>query len=154
MPRPAEDLTQAYSLRGPRLMLRPTEISDSCLFPLTSQTNNWTHRGPTFSTVQDSCLDLQRSLVPATPCEVPDLLTHLQWSWFQPSFSKVLDSFPDPLGSWLRSTHLKVTDSHPDPQQSLAMDHSLSGCSPVPVPLEFAISGPLWPRMPSQSCLQ
>ena len=46
MPRPTEDLPQAYSFRDPRLMVGPTEFSGSCLFPLTSQTNAQTHRGP------------------------------------------------------------------------------------------------------------
>ena len=42
----AEDLAQAYSLRGPRLMPRPTEFSGSCLLPQRSQTHTQTHRGP------------------------------------------------------------------------------------------------------------
>ena len=46
VPRTTEDLAQAYSLRGPRLKLRPAKVSSSCLFPLMSQTNVWTHRGP------------------------------------------------------------------------------------------------------------
>ena len=35
----------AYSLRGPRLMLRPAKILGYCLF-LMSQTNDQTHIGP------------------------------------------------------------------------------------------------------------
>ena len=46
VPRPAEDLPQAYSLRGPRLMPRPIEVSDSCLLPWRSHTHTWTHKGP------------------------------------------------------------------------------------------------------------
>ena len=41
-PRPIECLAQTYSLRGPRLMLKPTEVSGSCLFPLMYQSNDWT----------------------------------------------------------------------------------------------------------------
>ena len=46
VPRPAEDLAHAYSLRSFRITIRPAEVSGSCLFPLTSQTNAQTHRGP------------------------------------------------------------------------------------------------------------
>ena len=44
--KPAEDPAQTYTLRGPKFRLGPAEVSSSCLFPLMSQTNTWTHRCP------------------------------------------------------------------------------------------------------------
>ena len=41
----------------------------------------------------------------------------------------------------------------PGQQQSLALTYSLSSCSPLPSPMEFAVSGLLWPRLLAQSCL-
>ena len=132
-------LALVYSLGVPRLCCAQTQSGRcSSLLPLRSQTHVWSCRDiwflPTPSAVPDSCLDPQES-------------------WLRPSSSEVIDSCPDPQGSWLRSTPLKVPDSCPDPQQSLALAHSLSGYSPVPVPVEFAVSGLLWPRLLAQSCL-
>lgn len=43
-PKPAEELAQAYSFNGPRLMLGLIEVSSFCLFALMSQNNAWNHR--------------------------------------------------------------------------------------------------------------
>ena len=119
------------------------------------QTSSQTHGGP------GSGLLLLRSQTHAwssrdlwflpTPSEVPDSCPDWQRSWLRPSSWEVLDSRPDPQGSWLRSTPLKVPDSCLDPQWSLALAHSLSGYSPVPVPVEFAVSCLLWTRSLAQS---
>ena len=48
---------------------------------------------------------------------------------------------------WLRFTSSEVPDSFLDPQMSLTLAHSLRGCSPVPAPVEFTVSGLLQPRL-------
>ena len=70
---------QAYSLRGPRLLLRPAKILGFCLFPLMSQTNVRTQRGPgsgllplRSQTYAWACQDLWFLPIPS---EVPGSLT-------------------------------------------------------------------------------
>ena len=76
------------------------EVSGSCLFPLTLQTNAQANKGP--GTV----------LLPVRT--QTQTWTHKDL-WFLPTPSEVGYSSPDLQVSWLRPSSLEVLEKHPDP---------------------------------------
>ena len=101
--------------------------------------------------IPDSCLDPQRSLVPANSHRSSILTPGPAEVLAQDTPSKVPDSQLDLQKSWLRPSSLEGPDSCMDPQSSLVPAQFLCSCFTVPAPAEFTVSCLLWHSPLAQS---
>ena len=86
-----------------------------------------------------------------TPMEVPHTCLVLQGYWLRSILSKVPDSHLDPQKSLVPAYILIGRRFMPEPTEASGSGPH-SGCSRLPAPMKFAVSGLLWSRSQNQSC--